>query len=176
MPPDSFAHEVASLAQTKAVKARHKRAERRKQSTLQMRQTPQVDGPHDAASTMTGSPTQRRGRDGEDRAERYLRTLGLTVLERNLRCKMGEIDLVVRDHNTLVFVEVRLRRSTRYGGGAASVNRYKQTRLIRAARLFLPLLAARYFRGKTPPCRFDVISIDGEGLRWLRHAFSHEGR
>ncbi|RYY72507.1 MAG: YraN family protein, partial [Comamonadaceae bacterium] len=78
----------------------------------------------------------------------------------------GEIDLVMRDRDgTLVFVEVRQRGSTDYGGAAASVGAIKQRRIVFAARHFLLRL------DRMPPCRFDVVSIDATGVQWLRAAF-----
>jgi putative endonuclease len=93
------------------------------------------------------------------------------TLARNLRCRAGEIDLVARDGPVLVFVEVRQRRDRRYGGAAASVNRAKQARLIRAARYFLPVLSRAHFAGVQPPCRFDVVSIEDGRIDWIRDAF-----
>ncbi|NYT37569.1 YraN family protein [Allopusillimonas soli] len=117
------------------------------------------------------SPTQRAGRQGEIQACAYLEKAGLVVLARNLRRHCGEIDLLADDAGVLVFVEVRLRRSTRYGGAAASIARGKQDKIRRTAAALLPGLAQRHFGGRTPPCRFDVVSIDGRALTWIRHAF-----
>ena len=119
------------------------------------------------------SARQQLGLSGEDQAACYLETRGLIVLERNIHCRMGEIDLIATDRTSLIFIEVRLRYSSRYGGAASSVNHQKQQRLIRAAQFFLPQLCARHFGGKMPPCRFDVITIDARRLHWIRHAFDH---
>lgn len=85
----------------------------------------------------------------------------------NVLCKRGELDLVMRDGDTLVFVEVRFRASARFGGAAASVDPRKQARLT---------AAAAYYLQRHPinlPCRFDVIAIDGTGaIQWIRHAFA----
>lgn len=118
-----------------------------------------------------GSPSQRRGRCAEWRASRFLQDQGLQILEANLSCRGGEIDLTAREADILVFIEVRQRRSARYGGAAASVNRRKQDRLIRAARYFLPRLSQRHFSGRTPACRFDVVAFEGERTHWIRDAF-----
>lgn len=120
------------------------------------------------------SPTQRTGQTVETRAMHWLTTQGLTILARNLRCPLGELDIIAREGDTLVFIEVRYRASLRFGGAAASVTRQKQTRLIRAARWFLPGLVRQFFGGVTPPCRFDVISHDSGDLHWIRHAFTAE--
>jgi putative endonuclease len=100
-----------------------------------------------------------------------LQALGVHLLARNLRCRTGEIDLVARHGALLLFIEVRERRNPAYGGAAASVNRDKQARLIRAAHHFLPRLVRRHFGGAAPACRFDVVAFDAQGPRWIRDAF-----
>ncbi len=118
------------------------------------------------------TPRQETGDQGEDRALAHLQRHGLTLVERNYRVARGrsrhagEIDLVLRDRDgTLVFVEVRARKNLEAGGAAASVTHAKQARLLYAARHYLQ----RFDR--LPPCRFDVVAIDGERLQWLRAAF-----
>jgi putative endonuclease len=107
---------------------------------------------------------QIQGQAGEDAALVHLSAQGLALVERNFRCKGGEIDLIMRQHDTLVFVEVRKRADARHGGAAASVTTAKQARLIIAAQVFLQ-------RYKMPPaCRFDVVAIDGDVLTWLQNA------
>ncbi|WP_025916683.1 YraN family protein [Herminiimonas sp. CN] len=107
---------------------------------------------------------QITGQAGEDAALAYLSAQGLVLLQRNFRCRGGEIDLVMQDDKALVFVEVRRRANLRHGGAAASVTRSKQARLIVAAQIYLQ-------RYRMPPaCRFDVIAIDGDHLEWLRNA------
>ncbi|MFJ3465606.1 YraN family protein [Achromobacter spanius] len=117
------------------------------------------------------SPTQRRGDHHEAAALRLLAAQGLTLLARNLACRAGEIDLAMRDGDTLVFVEVRARASIRFGGAAASIGREKQTRLARAAAYWLPELARRHWAGSAPPARFDAVVFDGGDPVWLRGAF-----
>jgi putative endonuclease len=112
------------------------------------------------------NPTVRQltGQAGEDRALAYLEQHGLTLVTRNFRCKGGEIDLIMQERDTLVFVEVRQRADMRHGGAAASVTGAKQARLIIAAQTFLQ-------RYRSPPaCRFDVVAIDGGTLNWLKNA------
>ncbi len=121
---------------------------------------------------MAPSPTQATGHLFEQRAAQWLDYQGLLILERNLLCRAGEIDLAAREGNVLVFVEVRQRSSTSHGGAAASVNRPKQRRLLRAAHYFLPQLTRRHFEGRTPACRFDVICMQGAAMQWIRHAFT----
>lgn len=111
------------------------------------------------------------GRRAERRAETFLNAQGLLTVARNIRCRHGELDLVMRDRDTLVFVEVRLRSPGRFPNATASVDRRKQGRLLAAASWFLqrsPAFADQMIR-------FDVVAYDGRGLqttpRWIRQAF-----
>jgi putative endonuclease len=115
---------------------------------------------------LLGRRTEKQisGSAGEDDALAHLVQNGLTLVERNFRCKGGEIDLIMLDGATLVFVEVRKRADRRHGGAAASVTAAKQRRLIIAAQIYLH----RY--KLPPPCRFDVVAIDGAQMSWLRNA------
>ncbi|HCN89782.1 MAG TPA: YraN family protein [Oxalobacteraceae bacterium] len=107
---------------------------------------------------------QITGQAGEDAALTHLTQHGLRLVQCNFRCKAGEIDLVMQDGATLVFVEVRKRADARHGGAAASVTVAKQRRLIRAAQFYLQ-------RYRMPPaCRFDVVAIDGDAMNWLKNA------
>ena len=106
---------------------------------------------------------QLEGDAGEHAALQYLQQQGLMLVERNFRCKGGEIDLIMQDRQVLIFVEVRKRADRRFGGAASSVTRSKQARLILAAQVFLQ----RY--RNPPPCRFDVVAIDGSELSWLKN-------
>ncbi|MBP6095622.1 MAG: YraN family protein [Methyloversatilis sp.] len=111
------------------------------------------------------------GAAAEQLAARYLEARGLRVIGRNLRWPDGELDLVCEHGDVLVFVEVRLRRDTRFGGAAASVGRTKQARVIRAAQRYL---AEHGRRARCRPARFDVVALsglDGEGIDWIRDAF-----
>jgi len=110
---------------------------------------------------------QRIGQSAEDSAVEFLRSRGLTVLLRNYRGKVGELDIVARDESTLVVVEVRTRSSDRFGGAAASVDSRKQTKIRRAA----ALLVQRRRDLAALPVRFDVIAIGPKGLEWIKHAF-----
>ncbi|MDT7833817.1 YraN family protein [Aquabacterium sp. OR-4] len=119
-----------------------------------------------------GRTTKAVGDDAEARALAHLQAQGLTLLARNYRLAGGprqrgaEIDLICRERDgTLVFVEVRARRSAGHGGAAASVGHGKQQRIVRAAQHYL----LRFDR--LPPCRFDVVAIDGGEIAWLRGAF-----
>ncbi len=107
----------------------------------------------------------------EAAASRFLRDRGLVPLDANVRYRDGEIDLLMLDGDTLVFVEVRYRSREDFGGAAASVTRGKQRRVIRAATRYLAGHPAHAHR----PCRFDVVSADGDPgaprMEWLRAAF-----
>ncbi|MDI6748818.1 MAG: YraN family protein [Pseudomonadota bacterium] len=104
------------------------------------------------------------GDAGEEIAARHLAACGLRVVTRNFRVKGGEIDLVCREGGITVFVEVRARARTDFGGAAASITPAKQRRLILAARHWLA-------RHGDSPCRFDCVLIDGGKIEWLKDAF-----
>lgn len=111
----------------------------------------------------------RRGERAEQIAAHYLQRRGLELVERNYRCRYGEIDLILRDGDTLVFAEVRLRSRGDFGGAAASIDAAKQARLARAAQHYLAA------RTRVPPCRFDAVllsSLDGDSVEWVRNAFA----
>lgn len=116
--------------------------------------------------------TKSRGDEGEERALLYLEQQGLALVVRNYRVARGpgargaEVDLIMRDRDgTLVFIEVRQRADGDHGGAAASVTRGKQRRCILGAKFYLQQLSV------WPPCRFDVVAIDGDALTWLPAAF-----
>jgi putative endonuclease len=116
---------------------------------------------------MIGAWRRALGDTQERNARAFLEQAGLDFVASNIRCRLGEVDLVMRDGHTLVFVEVRYRSSDRFGGAAASVDRRKQARLTAAAAYFLKRLPV------TPACRFDVIAIGPAGqINWIRHAFA----
>lgn len=106
------------------------------------------------------------GRRAEDLAAAFLAAKGFEIVERNFRAKAGEIDVVARDGDEMVFVEVRARSGRGYGGAAASVDAGKRRRVIRAARVWL---AARGWEG---PCRFDVVAFDAGRLEHIPAAFT----
>jgi len=113
--------------------------------------------------------TKQAGDAAEALALRHLQRAGLVLLQRNYRTPGrggGEIDLIMRcPDGTCVFVEVRQRKSASHGGAAASVSAAKQRRIVFAARHYLMRL------GALPPCRFDVVAVDGEVIEWLSGAF-----
>lgn len=108
-----------------------------------------------------------RGADAETWALRYLEAQGLKLLVRNWRCKGGELDLVMRDGETLAIVEVRSRGRSHYGDALESVDARKRGHLIHAARLFL----ATHTEHANRNVRFDVVALDGAQLQWLQAAF-----
>ena len=108
------------------------------------------------------------GAEAEQLAATFLQRQGLKLVETNYRCRFGEIDLVCKDQNTLVFVEVRLRGNDAFGGAAASITASKQHKLVLAARHYLQQLRA------FPACRFDVVLLRGlrdNDIEWIRNAF-----
>ena len=120
-------------------------------------------------STGVRTPKQRAGAAAEEAAARHLTAAGCRVLARNARYREGELDLVVREHDLVVFVEVRLRAAERFGGASGSVDVFKQKRLLRAAQHWL----AEQYGERWPACRFDVVTVDGDGkIEWIRDAFA----
>lgn len=111
------------------------------------------------------------GERAEREAETFLIAQGLQLRERNYRCKLGELDLVMSDQNACVFVEVRYRKQLRFGSPAETVNYGKQARLQKAAQHYLQ---SKGLLDKVP-CRFDVISIagspGGREIDWIKNAF-----
>ena len=109
------------------------------------------------------TPRQRTGHEAEHQAREHLQQAGLRLVAANVRYKVGEIDLIMRDGATLVFVEVRQRADRAHGGAAASITPAKIHRLVCAAQVYLLRFPV------TPPCRFDLVAIDGEHIEWLRN-------
>jgi putative endonuclease len=108
------------------------------------------------------------GAQSEQWAVQYLQQQGLKLIAQNYRGRFGEIDIIMQDGTSLVFIEVRLRRNANFGGAAASIDAHKQQRIIRTAHQYLAGLA------HTPPCRFDAVLLDdvqGRNMQWLKNAF-----
>jgi putative endonuclease len=102
----------------------------------------------------------------EQLAADYLQRHGLKLLDRNYRCRFGEIDLILRDGDALVFVEVRKRSNSGYGGAAGSIDSHKQRRIVLTAQHYMASLRA------DPPCRFDAVLLDAnDRVEWLKNAF-----
>lgn len=109
----------------------------------------------------------QKGESAERLAAAHLQTQGLQWVTSNFRCKLGELDLVMRDGTTLVIVEVRYRQSERFGGALASVTRQKQARIIAATQHYVII-------HQLSQCaiRFDVVAIAGDNsLQWIKNAF-----
>lgn len=106
------------------------------------------------------------GAQAEQVAAKFLQRHGLTLIKTNYHCRFGEIDLVLRDGETLVFAEVRQRSRSDFGGAAASIDAHKQQRLILTAQHYLAS------QPRIPPCRFDALLLDGAGnIDWVKNAF-----
>ena len=121
---------------------------------------------------MPATPAQLLGARAEQLALEHLQAHGLTIVERNYRRRLGEIDLVALDNGVLVIAEVRTRSSDAFGGAAASIDGRKQRRIIRAAEQLLQ----RNRDYAALPVRFDVLIVTAAasgtpGVHWLRHAF-----
>jgi len=126
-----------------------------------------------ARSPLKRPPAVRRraGAYWEKMAEAFLSARGLRLLQRNFSCRLGEIDLVMEDRDTVVFIEVKYRKSSSHGSGADAVNMQKQHRISRTAAFYLAKNPARADQF----CRFDVVSIDPDkdeqDINWIKNAF-----
>ena len=107
------------------------------------------------------------GTDYEDMACEYLQNAGYIILERNFRSKKGEIDIIAKDKDVIVFVEVKYRQNNAYGYSAEAVNYKKQTIIYRVAEAYLAYKKEYYGM----PCRFDVIGFDSDKLNHIKNAF-----
>ncbi len=113
----------------------------------------------------------RRGAAAEESAHGYLEARGLRPVARNVRTPHGELDLIMRDGNIVVFVEVRYRATRRFGLAQETVGAHKQSHLIAAAQHWLQ----DHPRDARRPCRFDVVAMHGEhggSIEWLKDAFA----
>ncbi|AWF31447.1 YraN family protein [Enterobacter hormaechei] len=107
----------------------------------------------------------------ELKARRWLEGKGLRFVAANVRGRGGEIDLIMKDGQTIVFVEVRYRQSSRFGGAAASVTLAKQQKLLQTAHLWLARHNGSF---DTVDCRFDVVAFTGNATDWLKNAFGED--
>lgn len=120
-----------------------------------------------AKAPHTTAPHLKSGQQAENEACRHLTQHGLLLIEQNFRCRLGEIDLIMWDNKTLVFVEVRFRTLDHFGGAAASISEAKQRRIIRTAQTYL----TRH-QGREPACRFDVVTLSPpSAINWIKDAF-----
>lgn len=108
-----------------------------------------------------------KGDAAEALALAYLRRRGMRLIARNYSCRLGEIDLILADGDTTVFVEVRQRRNVRFGTAAESITAAKRRRILATARHYLARLPS------VPACRFDAVLVDGDAqVEWIRDAFA----
>ena len=121
------------------------------------------------SSTRTArTPKQRAGDAAEDAAVQHLKAAGCRIVARNARYRDGEVDLIASERDVLLFVEVRMRAGSQFGGAAVSVDLLKQKRIARAAQHWL----FGEYGERWPVCRFDVVTVDGSGtIEWIRDAF-----
>jgi putative endonuclease len=121
---------------------------------------------------MAAGSSQRSGAAAEDKARQHLEQRGLKLVAPNWRCPGGKLDLVMRERDTLVMVEVRKRSRGDYGDAFESVHGRKRGRLIHAAQMFL----AEHPKFGRSPVRFDVVAVDvADTVEWLTAAFEAEG-
>jgi putative endonuclease len=109
-----------------------------------------------------------KGSDAEQIAVSYLQRQHLILVTQNYRCRFGEIDLIMHDGNTLVFIEVRMRANDQFGGAAVSITPTKQAKLLRTARHYLSEINSE------PLCRFDALLLSGakgQEIEWIKNAF-----
>ncbi|MDI1351652.1 MAG: YraN family protein [bacterium] len=116
--------------------------------------------------------TTETGQLAEQKALDYLLKQGLTYVSRNYHCRLGEIDLIMKDKDYLVFIEVRSRTNQQFGDGAASITYAKRQKIIKTTSFYL----LKHKLCDTHPIRFDVVSIDGKSgtINWLKDAFSSD--
>ena len=114
------------------------------------------------------SPKQKKGYTAEKKACAYLESQGLKLIERNFRIKSGEIDLIMREKEYLVFVEVRFRKSEDYETALESITAAKQRKVVRTAIHYL--ISKDCF--EKVDCRFDVVAMNNRETHWIKNAFS----
>jgi putative endonuclease len=107
-----------------------------------------------------------RGAQAEDDAIKVLRKAGYRVVDRNFRCRIGELDVVALDGDTLVFIEVRSRRDVSFGGGIAAISGAKMKQVARVAAAYVAIR-----RPVFTTCRFDVVAVTGDEITHIRDAF-----
>ncbi len=114
--------------------------------------------------------SQKTGQYYERLAIKFLKQHGMKILCQNYRCKMGEIDVIARDGDTLVFIEVKYRQSNHFGSSTEMVSYHKQIKLIKTAQFYL----TQHPQAQKTPCRFDIIAIQHQprlSIDWIQNAF-----
>lgn len=119
---------------------------------------------------MAAENKRKTGREKEELAEEYLRQQGYEILDMNFYGRFGEIDVIARDGETLVFAEVKYRKSERFGNSLEAVDTRKQKKICQTALYYL----ARHHISDSVPCRFDVIGITGEDITHIKNAFEFQ--
>lgn len=119
---------------------------------------------------MAAENKRKTGREKEELAEEYLRQQGYEILDMNFYGRFGEIDIIARDGETLVFAEVKYRKSERFGNSLEAVDTRKQKKICQTALYYL----ARHHISDSVPCRFDVIGITGEDITHIKNAFEFQ--
>ncbi len=122
---------------------------------------------------MTKANTSRQtGILTEQKAKQYLLAQGLSFVEQNVHCRQGEIDLIMKDGDTLVFVEVKYRKSNHFGGAISAVSATKQHKIKHCVAFYLHKVNLNEYN---TPCRFDVVALEGDinqpQITWLKNAF-----
>ena len=151
----------AQQAQRQALQARKRKLARQARAKIDR---------DNSAHERRRSARQQAGDRYEEAAWHLVERAGCQLLGRQLSCPLGELDLVVRQGDQLVFIEVRQRTSTCFGGAAESVSTAKQQRFLRAAQWWLPTLVRRHFERQMPTYRLDVIAFEPDGAVWYRDA------
>lgn len=116
--------------------------------------------------------TKNIGQATEAFAQQYLMQHGLDFVDKNVHCRQGEIDLVMKDQHTFVFVEVKFRKNNHFGGAIGAVSQTKQNKIKHCVAFFLHKAKLNEYN---TPCRFDVIALEGDinqpQVTWLKNAF-----
>ena len=121
---------------------------------------------HYTPNLSAATSKQRQGASQEQLACEYLESQGMTLITQNFSCRMGEIDLIMQDKSSLVFIEVRFRANKQFGGAAASVTKSKQRKIVNTALLYQQRYAPK------SNMRFDVVAIErNNDIQWIPNAF-----
>lgn len=121
-----------------------------------------------AQRLLRNQSAQQKGLKAEQHAQQLLESAGFQCIGKRLSSRFGEIDLAMAKGRLLIWVEVRYRQNSHFGGAAASINNQKWQRIILTARYWLKSLTQQHFNGNTPFCRFDVVTQSPERLDWLK--------
>lgn len=120
----------------------------------------------------TSKNTKEQGDFSEQKAQQFLIENGLILVTKNFRCKLGEIDLIMNDESTLVFIEVKYRKSSQFGLPCEAVSATKQKKLVNTANYYLQQQGINAYN---TDCRFDVVGLAGpiesSNITWLKNAF-----